>query len=128
MKYFIIIITFLGAGIFNIQAQGNLMYKYIQQAKNSNEQFHTVSVFSPADEITLSKKIQDNFTNPQGVYIMQYDPVLKNLGTSMTLYIPTGNTELQLELQQVSMHYQIRTSWWPNITGKPKHQTLSRHC
>jgi hypothetical protein len=112
MKKLKIILFLLCICITNGYTQNNVLYNGIQQAKSFGEKFESFSAFTLVNKNTSqSERIQDNFINPQDVHILQYDKsATKNLATSMTLIIPAGDKNLQLELQEISMDYQIRTS------------------
>ena len=98
--------------LFYSYAQDNVLYHGIRQAKNSGEKFEPVSALTLASKsVAQSKRVQDHFINPQEVYFLHYrKPAAKDLNASMTLNIPLGNRNLQLELQEYKMEYQVTTS------------------
>ena len=101
--------------IFTSYAQ-NPIYEDIQQAKNV-ETFNVVTTLTLANRKSApSQWIVDHFTNPQEVYIMQYNPsVYKNMGVSVTFVVPIGQKNLQLEIQEVIINYNLTTSDGQNI-------------
>ena len=96
--------------IFTGYAQ-NIIYEDIQQAKNY-ESFDAVSPFSLANSKNAhSTWIADHFINPQEVYIMHYNlSAFNKMGATVTLIVPFGIKNLQLEIQEVKIDYQITVS------------------
>jgi len=112
MKSLKVLFLFLCICFLNSYAQDNVLYDEIQQAKSSGKKFEAVSAFTLASKSTTqSKRSQENFTNPQEVYFLHYNnSTAKNLNASMTLLIPFDKRNLQLELQEFKMEYQVTTS------------------
>ena len=98
---------FLCLCFLNGYAQDNV-YRGIQQAKSSGETFEAASVFTP---VSINQRIDEQFIDPQEVHFLRYSPsATKNLNASMTLQIPLGGKNMQLELQEFVLEYQITTS------------------
>lgn len=118
MKNFVTTFLFVCICILNSYAQGNLLYDGIQQAKSSGEKFESISVLTLANKSVLqSAKIQENFINPLEVHVLHYSkPAEKNLNTSMMLLLPLDGKNLQLELQEFTMEYQLTTSDYQKIS------------
>ena len=112
MKSLKVSFFFLCIFLLNSHAQSNLLYDGIQQAKNSGETFEPFTAFMPVSKsMSQSERFQEHFIQSQEVHIFQYDKSsAKNLKTSMLLLIPLGGKNLQLELQEYRMDYQVTTS------------------
>jgi hypothetical protein len=111
MKHLKITLLLLFIYTSNGYAQNKLLYNQIQQAKNLGKEFNLVSAFASVNTNTLqNKRIQDQFINAQEVYIFQYNKsVVKDLDAFITLSIPASNKNLQLELQEVFIDFQVQT-------------------
>ena len=105
MKSLKISFIFLYICIFNSYAQNVFLYDGIQQAKNSGEKFEAFSTLTPASKsVAQSKRIQEHFIDPQEVYLLHYSQsALRSFNASITLEIPFGSKNLQLELQEITM-------------------------
>jgi hypothetical protein len=105
---------FLCICVLNGYAQNNFVCSEIQQAKISGEMFEHVSVLSSverADVLQNNTGIQEQFINPQNVYFFQYNQsAIRDFNASMTLRIPLGHKNLQLELRKIEMDYVVTTS------------------
>jgi len=114
MKNLVTTILFLCLCIIYSYAQDNVnvLYDGIQQAKRSGEKFEPVSVFTSASKsATQSRRIEEHFIQPQEVYFLYYSPpTVRSLNASIMLNLPLGSRNLQLELQEFHMDYQIETS------------------
>lgn len=112
MKTFKISFILLCICLHHFYAQDNALYNGIQRAKNSGVKFEPVSVITLAGKsASQSKKIEDHFFNPQEVYLMHYSRTeTKKLNASITLIIPLGSRDMQLELQEHIMDYRVTTS------------------
>ena len=100
MKNLKVTFVFLCISMLHSHAQDNILYQGIQQAKSSGVTFETFSVFTPVSRgASHSERFQENFVNPQEVYILQFDKTVANrLDSSMTLLIP---------LCRENLHYKI---------------------
>ena len=104
-------VCILGSCVNN-QVRENLLYSAIQKAKSSGETFNQISVLSLMDKSASQReKSQEHFLIPQEVYFLQYDnSVLSNLSTSLSLVLPLGDKDLQLELLENPIDYLVTTS------------------
>ena len=106
MKIFTTTVFFLCIYALDCHAQGNLINQSIQQARNAGEKFEITSALTSISSRSASQnnRIQDQFINPQEVYILHYDQsAARNFGSSMTLQLPLGSQTMQLELREVEM-------------------------
>ena len=112
MKKLNITLFLLCSCMLNSYAQNSFVYNSIQAAKHAGEPFNTISVLRPVQQSDLQiKEMQEHFFNPKEVYLMQYDKTAaENLHTSITMLIPLNDSNIALELLEVVMDYQIRTS------------------
>ena len=112
MKTIKTILFFLFVYTLSCYAQENLLLQDIQKAKDAGEGFIPVSTFTT---VTIgakhSTKIQEQFIKPGEVSILRYNKsTAKNLSKAITMPVPFKGKELQLELQEITLEYTLRTS------------------
>ena len=119
VKTILFYFSFVFAYTFNSYAQENLLFQNLQKAKDSGEKFIPVSAFTEVSVDTKHKtKIQERFIKPSEVSILRYSKqTAKNLSKTITMAIPFNGKELQLEIQEISLDYTLRTS--SGHVGKP---------
>lgn len=105
-----------------LTAQQNLVYQRLQNEKNKGVRFELLeNVFSKIQDGNYSPK---QFANPQDIGIVRFNPnALKNAGKAISLKLPLINKEVQLDLIETSIPFNIVL----NENQKPDMDFRSKH-
>ncbi|MDR2118419.1 MAG: hypothetical protein LBP25_02630 [Tannerellaceae bacterium] len=110
-NFFILLWVLLSAPLLSVSGQESRMFADIRQAKESNIDFPRVT--NLLSEVSGEENVRTNFIHSEDVHFFRYaSSVLKNMPAAFTLVIPAGDTELQLELLEVTddFDYEVKTS------------------
>ncbi|MFD1631211.1 M12 family metallo-peptidase [Pseudopedobacter beijingensis] len=115
---FISFLFFLVCSLYCHSQEKNLLFTQVEDSKISGKKFKNIqNIFLKAETNQTQKmslKFQSNFKKTDEVYLLKYtQPPENSLDSAITLTVPYGNKEIQLDLQLVPSNfydYKVTTS------------------